>query len=141
MRVVDAFAVAQNKARHGRFEWAAVTRLPAVLVAGGALIGCPAPEEGEPGGLSDRALECGEAIRDLFETELTAKVRDPEQYPEIHEADLVEVAIHLLRQGVDERIREVQREVTATGDWGPCAAALAELREERVDVGVGINPE
>lgn len=119
----------------------AVRGLPAVLLAGIASIGCPNPDEVGPGGLSDRARECGDAIRELVETELAEKLRDPQQYPEIHEAELVEVAIHVLRQGVDERIREVQREVTETGDWGPCAAALADLREARVDVGIGTSPE
>ena len=112
----------------------------AILVAIGGN-GCPGPDEIGPGGLSDRARECGKAIRGLVETELTEKLRDPEQYPEIHQAELVEVAIQVLRQGIDERILEVQREVMETGDWGPCAEAMAELREARVDVGVGTSPE
>lgn len=112
----------------------------AMLIAIGGN-GCPGPGEVGSGGISNRARECGEAIRELVETELTEKLRDPKQYPEIHEAELVEVAIQLLRQGIDERILEVQREVTETGDWGPCAEAMAELREARVDVGVGTSPE
>ena len=46
----------------------------------------------------------------------------------------------VLRQGIDERIANVRRAITETGDRGPCAVVVAEPKEPRVDFGVGISP-
>lgn len=91
-----------------------------------------------PDGLSIRARACGQAFRERVEHELVQPILEPANYPTIHREGEVNQVVGIVRDATEARIERLERKITVTGEWGPCArgeegmrAAHLALRELR----------
>ena len=81
-----------------------------------------------PDGLSIRARACGQAFRERVEHELVQPILEPANYPRIHREGEVNQVVEIVRDATEASVERLERKITVTGEWGPCARGEAGMR-------------